>query len=170
MECFANLTSLNVDLHTDHWPDFFVTIDNTKYKTMTTIDVIQINLMIYMFQVICKFHKHLSDMYTDNKPLDHFVDHAVERIKYMYTYGHKVRDLIFMSPLIRHKLDFKRVSLTGTQILNERDRHPTPLPFVDDNSLTQKEINVFNNSWCISDRVEITNSKLNVKPYRCEPP
>ena len=83
-----------------------------------------------------------------------------------------VRNLIFMTPLhvVHHKLDLKRVSSTGIQILNERDRQLTPLPFIDYNSLTQKEINVFNNSWCISDRVEVTNSKLNVKPYRYEPP
>ena len=78
-------------------------------------------------------------MYTDNKPLDHFVDHAIEHIKYMYDL--KVRDLIFMTPLIHHKLDLKRVSSTGIQILNERDRQLTPLPLIDYNSLTQKEIN-----------------------------
>ena len=61
------------------------------------------------------------------------------------------------------------VSSTGIQILNERDRQLTPLPLIDYNSLTQKEINVFDSSWCISDRVEVTNSKLNVKPYRYEP-
>ena len=40
-------------------------------------------------------------------------------------------------------------------ILNERDRQLTPLPLIGYNSLTQKEINVFDNSWCISDRVEV---------------
>ena len=59
-----------------------------------------------------------------------------------------------MTPLIHHKLDLKRVSSTGIQILNERDRQLTPRPLI----------------WCIRDRVEVTNSKLNVKPYRYEPP
>ena len=58
-------------------------IDNTKYKMMTTIDVIKIDLMICVFQAIYNFHKHLNDMYTDNRPLDHFVDHDIEHIKYM---------------------------------------------------------------------------------------
>ena len=52
MECFDNLTSLNVDFHISLWSGFFVLIDNTKYKTMTTLDVIKIDLMIYVFQVI----------------------------------------------------------------------------------------------------------------------
>ena len=110
-------------------------------------------------------------MYSDNKPLDHFVDYAIEYIKYMYDLG--VRDLIFMTPLIHHKLNlnyYKRASSTSTQILNERDRQLTPLPFIDYDSLTQKEIDVFNHSRCISDRAGVTDSKLNVKPYRCEPP
>ena len=79
MECFDKLTSLNVDFHINHWSDFFVMIDNIEYKMMTTIDVIKINLimMTYVFQVILyNFHKHLNGMYTDNTPLDHFVDHA----------------------------------------------------------------------------------------------
>ena len=83
--------------------------------------------------------------------MDHFVDHAVDHIKYMTLYALKVRDLIFMTPLIHHKLDLKRVSSTGIQTLslNARDRQLIPLHFIDYNSLTQKDINVFNNSWCI---------------------
>ena len=112
--------------------------------------------MIYEFQVIHNFHTHLNDnvVYTENKPPDHFVDHATEHIKYMYDL--KVRDLIiiiFMTPLIHHKLDLNRISSTGIQIINERDRQLTPLPLIDYNSLTHKEISVFDNSWCISDRV-----------------
>ena len=124
-----------------------------------------INLTIYVFQVIVtvihNFHKHLNGMYTENTPLDHFVDHAIEHIKYMYDL--KVRDLIFMTPLIHHnyKLDLKRVSSSGIQVLTERDRQLTPLPVINCNSLTQKEMHVFDNLWCISGRVEITNSKLN---------
>ena len=37
MECFDNLTSLNVDFHINHWSDFFVMIDNIKHKMLTTI-------------------------------------------------------------------------------------------------------------------------------------
>ena len=58
----------------------------------------------------------------------------------------------------------------GTQTFNERDRQFIPLPFIDYKSLTIDEVEVFNSTWCISDRVEISNSKLNAKPYRYEPP
>ena len=34
------------------------------------------------------------------------------------------------------------------------------------NSLTQDEVDAFNSTWCMCDRVQITDSKLNVKPYR----
>ena len=124
--------------------------------------------MIYdiVFQVIYNFHKHLNGMYTDNTPLGHFVDHAIEHSKHYVMYDLEVRDLIFMTTLIHHKLDLKRVSSSVIQILNERDRQLTPLPFVDYNALTQNEINVFDTSLCVSDRVEITTSELNVKPYR----
>ena len=97
-----------------------------------------------------------------------FCQNNIEHIKYMYDL--KVRDLIFLTPLIHHKLKIAQTNHVGNQIFNERDRQLTPLPFINYNSLTHDEIEVFNNTWCISDRVEVSNSKLNVKPYRYEPP
>ena len=145
-------------------------IDAIKYKSNTTItlDVIKINLMIYVFQVIYNFHKHMNDKYANKDPMDHFVDNAIEHIKYMYDL--KVRDLIFLTPLIHHKLKISQTNHVGTQTFNERDRQLIPLPFINYNSLTQDEVDAFNSTWCMCDRVQITDSKLNVKPYRYEPP
>ena len=127
-----------------------------------------IRLMIYVFHVVYNFHKLLNDKYVSKEPMDHFVDNSVEHIKYMYDL--KVRDLIFSTPLIHHKIKITRTNHIGTQTINERDRQLVPLPFIDYNSLTPDEVDVFNSTWCISDHVEISNSKLNVKPYRYEPP
>ena len=168
LECFETLTSLNIDFQINHWTEFFTMIDAIKYKLITTIDVIKINLMIYVFQVIYNFHKHMNDKYANKDPMDHFVDNAIEHIKYMYDL--KVRDLIFLTPLIHHKLKISQTNHVSTQTFNERDRQLIPLPFINYNSLTQDEVNVFNSTWCICDRVQITDSKLNVKPYRYEPP
>lgn len=78
-------------------------------------------------------------------------------------------DVRFTSPsdipdptvIIHHKLKITQTSHVGTQTVNERDRRLVPLPFIDFNSLTLDEVDVFNSTWCISDRVEISNSKLN---------
>ena len=88
-------------------------IDAIKYKSISTIDVIKINLMIYVFQVIYNFHKHMNDKYTNKDPMDHFVDNAIEHIKYVYDL--KVRDLIFLTPLIHHKLKISQTHHVGTQ-------------------------------------------------------
>ena len=143
-------------------------IDAIKYKSMTVTDVVKINLMIYVFHVIYNFHKQLNDKYVSKDPMDYFIDNAIEHIKYMYDL--KVRDLIFLTPLIQHKLKITHTNHVGTQTFNERDRQLIPLPFIDYKSLTNDEVEVFNSTWCISDRVEISDSKLNVKPYRYEPP
>ena len=45
---------------------------------------------------------------------------------------------MIMTPLIHHKLDLKRVSLPGAQILNDRDSHLTPLRCIDHNLLTKE--------------------------------
>ena len=110
----------------------------------------------------------MNDKYANKGPLDHFVDNAIEHIKYMYDL--KVRDLIFLTPLIHHKLKISQTNHVGTQTFNERDRQLIPLPFINYNSLTQDEVDAFNSTWCMCDRVQITDSKLNVKPYRYEPP
>ena len=168
LECFETLTSLNIDFQINHWTEFFTMIDAIKYKLITTIDVIKINLMIYVFQVIYNFHKHMNDKYANKDPMDHFVDNAIEHIKYMYDL--KVRDLIFLTPLIHHKLKISQTNHVNTQTFNERDRQLIPLPFINYNSLTHDEVDAFNSTWCMCDRVQITDSKLNVKPYRYEPP
>ena len=86
--------------HTKILPTTFDKHPNIKYKMLTTIDVIKINLMIYsyVFQVIYNFHKHLNAMYTDNKPLDHFVDHAIEHIKYILSCTCRILKLEILYP------------------------------------------------------------------------
>ena len=167
-ECFNNLQSLNIVPFINNWTEFFTYLDSLNYKTVTTMDAITINLISAVFQVIYNFNKYINDLYTSNHLTDLFIDYAIDNIKAQY--DNKVTDIIFPTPLIHHRLYLRRTSHNGTQVLNERERQLIQTPFIDNNALTLNEIEVYHNTWCLNDRVTITDAKLNIKPYRYDPP
>jgi len=167
-ECFDNLHSLNIVPFINNWTEFFTYLDGLNYKKITTMEAITINLTSAVFQVIYNFNKYINDLYTSQNLTDTFIDYAIDNIKAQY--DTKVNDIIFLTPLIDHRLYLKRTSPTGAQVLNERERQLIPTPIVDNNALTVTEIDVYHNTWCLNDRVTITDAKLNIKPYRYDPP
>ena len=52
----------------------------------------------------------------------------------------------------------------------ERQKAYIPHTYIKPNELTDSQVQIFNETWCGSQFVEITNRKLVLKPFRVEPP
>ena len=96
------------------------------------------------------------------------IDYAIENIKSKFHY--KINELIMLTPAIQHKIHLRSRNPQGKQMYSERQRHMIPTPMTNYNSLNQMEIETYQQTWCLTNMIEITNKKLNIKPFRREPP
>jgi hypothetical protein len=149
------------------WTDVIKALD-FDLKTINLNITLKISTMILSLHVLYCFHKHLNDSFTDESITDTMIDYAIENIKTKFHY--KITELILLTPGIHHKIHLRSRNAQGKQLYSERQRHMIPTIMTKYNSLTTREINIYQQTWCLTDMIEVTNKKLNIKPFRREPP
>ena len=95
------------------------------------------------------------------------IDYAIENIKAKsHKFLYHINEMIMLTPGIQHKIPLRSRDTRGKQRYSERQRHMIPTIKTNCNSLTQREIDIYQQIWCLTDMIEIINKKLNFKPFR----
>ena len=84
-----------------------------------------------------------------------------------------VTNIILLTPAMHRFLFINSTVSYGSRVLSkftERQKAYIPYTYIKPNELTDSQVQIFNETWCVSQFVEITNKKLVLKPFRREPP
>ena len=87
--------------------------------------------------------------------------------------GLDITNIILLTPAMQRFIFINSTVVTDNSVhfkFTERERAYIPHIYLKPNRLTASQIEIFNETWCMSDFVEITNAKLVLKPFRREPP
>ena len=99
--------------------------------------------------------------------IDHITDTAIIQL-------HKhITNIVLLTPVMQRFMFVNSTVVTDNSVhfkFTERERAYIPHIYLKPNRLTASQIEIFNETWCMSDFVEITNAKLVLKPFRREPP
>ena len=102
-----------------------------------------------------------------NFMIDHITDTAIIQL-------HKhITNIILLTPAMQRFIFINSTVVTDNSVhfkFTERERAYIPHIYLKPNRLTASQIEIFNETWCMGDFVEITNAKLVLKPFRREPP
>ena len=116
-------------------------------------------------------YKQLTDNYLKGTITDFVIDHTID-IAISQLHKH-ITNIILLTPAMQRFLDVNSHVVTQNNTVpkyTEREKAYIPHTYLNLNNLTKEQITIFTNTWCNSEFVEITNKKLVLKPYRCDPP
>ena len=157
-----------------HWFDIlnFHKLDIQYNKVSLTIhDLIELSLIIQTITCIYNTYKTLTDDFHNGKVTDFMIDHVTDVA--ISQFHKKVTSIILLTPAMQRFLEVNSTVTTDKKAYaryTEREKAYIPHIYLNPNKLTCKQADVFSSTWCMSNFVEITNTKLVLKPIRREPP
>ena len=138
---------------------------------LTIQNLIEISLIIQTITCIYNTYKKLTDDFLDGRVTDFMIDHITDTA-IMQLHKH-ITNIILLTPAMQRFIFINSTVVTDNSVhskFTERERAYIPHIYLKPNRLTASQIEIFNETWCMSDFVEITNAKLVLKPFRREPP
>ena len=171
-ECKYIAESIGIDINMTHWFDIFHKLDIQYNKVSLTIhDLIELSLIIQTITCIYNTYKTLTDDFHNGKVTDFMIDHVTDVA--ISQFHKKVTSIILLTPAMQRFLGVNSTVTTDKKAYaryTEREKAHIPHIYLNPNKLTCEQADVFSSTWCMSNFVEITNTKLVLKPIRREPP
>ena len=164
--------SIGIDIKIDKWYEIFSLLDIQYTKANLTIhDIIHISLLIQTISCIYNTYKKLTDDFMKGLVTDFMIDHVIE-MAVIQLHKH-FTTIILLTPAMQRFLDVHSTIVVQDKVLakyTERKKAYIPHTYLNPNKLNETQIDIFKQTWCDSNFVEITDAELVLKPFRSEPP
>ena len=109
--------------------------------------------------------KYLCTNYHPVFNAGHMIDHVIE-MAIVQLHKH-ITTIILLTPAMHSTIVVQDKVLAK---YTEREKAYIPHTYLNPNKLNETQIDIFKQTWCDSNFVEITNAKLLLKPFRSESP
>ena len=113
----------------------------------------------------------MTDDFLKGLVTDFMIDHVIE-MAIVQLHKH-ITTIILLTPAMQRFLDVHSTIVVQDKVLakyTEREKAYIPHTYLNPNKLNETQIDIFKQTWCDSNFVDITNAKLVLKPFRSEPP
>ena len=161
-ECRFVARSIGIDIKINKWYEIFALLDIQYTKANMSIhDLIRISLIIQTISCIYNTYKTLTDDYLKGLVTDFMIDRTIE-VAIIQLHKH-FTTIILLTPAMQRFLHVHSTIVVQDKVLSrysERERAYIPHTYLNPNKLTDEQIDVFNNTWCVGNFVEISNARL----------
>ena len=154
-------------------PNHFQDIGAIKKKNCIFLKKRKVNEITYstLFTHIYNTYKKRTDGFLNGLITDFLINSTID-VSISQFHKHVVNNIL-LTPAMHRFLFINSTATYGSRVLSkftERQKAYIPYTYIKPNELTGSQVQIFNETWCVSQFVEITNKKLVLKPFRREPP
>ena len=129
--------------------------------TLTIHGIIKISLVIQTITCIYNTYKKLTGDFLNGLITDFLINNTID-IAISQFHKH-VTNIILLTPAMHRSLFINSTVTYGSRVLSkftERQKAYIPYTYIKPNELTDSQVQIFNETWCVSQFVEVTIKKI----------
>ena len=163
---------MNLDIPIHHWTDIFKLLDDPS-NLHTINQNIRVNIIALTIHILYVSQNEFDDLFRHHKLQDYQINLWHQSV--VCKFEHRLSLMILMLPTIKHELHLRQKYTdpnTGKslQVFNQRTRAMIGETHWDVTKLSDELLNLFQQTWCLTNLAKIDNKSLKIAPFRRDPP